>query len=115
VVIRQMIEEIDARRAAFSVVSDKNGAFTITAFVPDSPNGYEVRQPIELPRGYIAPPPARDSGEPWIEQNYLSFPGLKAGESRHAEFKLLHGAVIAGEVFEPGGEVPASGVSVYAA
>jgi len=112
VVIQQAIPDATQRALAHSVSTDADGAFALVAFVPAAADGYEVRLPIQIPEGYIAPAPARGA-EPWVEQDDLSFPAVKPGDSKTGQFRLERGAKIEGVVIEPDGRTPAVGATLF--
>jgi hypothetical protein len=111
--IQSPIEEALARERAFSVVSDADGAFAFTSYVPADARGYEVRLPIVWGSEWYPAPQQADGIR--AEQSMISFFAVQPGETREGiEVKLAAGRRLEGIVIEPDGTTPAGGVPVFA-
>lgn len=108
------IDDVTVREQAFQVESDRDGSFSFTAFVPDYPEGYEVRIPVNWGEEWFPLPREEQDELVRTEQEYLSLLAVRPGEDREEiEILLGPGSVLTGVVLQPDGTTPAAETPIY--
>ncbi len=98
-----------------TVASDEDGRFSLDVWVDDLiPWGDSVRIAIKIPQPWLPPEDEDRFGENYtIAQDYLSFSGIRSGESAFVEVKLPKGFTVRGRLFQPDAKTPAADTTVF--